>query len=152
MQRDAGASICGVRRWIEQGLEPALDEIQVCGTDAGLLRKGFFELPGLELEFRSNPDVKIRVADDGAGGRVRVGQNCEVKVRTIISLEAEARAADEEGVGRCAVAFVRTIIGIKVSIRTDAELTVRALYEKVFAIPSCCERRVFFEGAAVGLA
>ena len=98
VQSDAWTAICGDGRGVKQGLEATFDKVQVGGADSGLLRKWFFELASLKLEFGSDSDVEICVADDGAGGGVGVGQDCEVEVRAEIALKSETRAANKKSV------------------------------------------------------
>src|ERR1700692_6557 len=135
---------CRTRRRIQQCLEAALHKIKISGANSCLLSEGFFELPGLKLNFRSDSDVQVGIAHDCAGRRVCVSQNGKVKMRAVISLESKPRPPDQERVRRRAITLEGSVIRIQIAVWTDAELAVRALDEKVLAIPSRRQRRLFF--------
>ena len=122
--------------WIKQRLQAAFDEVEVGGADSGLLRERLFKLASLELEFGPDSDVEIDVANDRAGRGVGISQQREVEVRTVVALEAEAGAPDQERVRRCAVTLVGAVVGVDVAVRADAELSVRAPDEEMLAVPS----------------
>src|SRR5580700_12212001 len=64
-------------------------------------------------------------------------------MRSVVTLEAEASAANQERVSRRAVALVGAIVVVHVAVGADAELSIRASDEEMLSIPSCREGRVF---------
>src|ERR1019366_8962488 len=96
----------------------------------------YFELPHLNLElgYRLGGDVEVAESYAISGGGV--DQHRKVIVLAIVPLKTEARTAQDERVGRCAIAFVAAVIALEVAVRHDLELTVRAPDEEVLPIPS----------------
>ncbi len=54
----------------------------------------------------------------------------------VVPLKAKPAAAYGEGVGRSAVAFIRTVIGLHVSVRLNLKCAVSGLNEEMFPVPT----------------
>src|ERR1700739_4842084 len=105
--------------------------------DAGsqLLCKRFLELTGLDLDGVIVFRVQVNTPYLASSRCGRIDEDAELIVVAVIPLKAKPAAAHGKSIRRSAVARIRAVIGLHVSVGLNLKLPIGGLDEEVLPVP-----------------